>query len=167
MKQLKASKGQIFAFEKLEDWGHLTSKGRPLEYTRPVHMKGDAHYRDGIVYVRVQITTEIEVECSRCLKLISQSVQLAESLEFQEEPETGLQGVLLDEFSYEYGAEELELMAYFEKLIAASLEIKPLCNADCRGLCPTCGQNLNQGSCTCTQKRSKDPRLGKLKELLP
>ena len=26
----------------------------------------------------------------------------------------------------------------------------PLCRPDCAGLCPTCGTNLNTGTCDCT-----------------
>lgn len=137
-----------------------------MSYQSEVRMKGQAYHRSGVVYVNVQLATEIEAECSRCLKPMSQSVHLEETLEFQEEPQTGFQGVLLDGFSYEHGAEELELMPYFEKLISASLESKPLCRPGCRGLCPTCGQDLNEGLCRCVQKRSGDPRLEKLKELL-
>ena len=27
--------------------------------------------------------------------------------------------------------------------------IKPLCRPDCKGLCPKCGKNLNEGGCSC------------------
>jgi len=166
IKQLKASEGRPYAFEQLERWGHLAYKGQSLDYTRPVHMKGQAFYRSGIVSVRVFLTTEIEAECSRCLKPIHLPVQLAEELEMQEEPEAGFQGVLLEEFSFEHGVDELELMPYFEQLIVTSLESKPLCRSDCRGLCPTCGKDLNEGVCACGEQRAVDPRLEKLKDLL-
>jgi uncharacterized protein len=29
--------------------------------------------------------------------------------------------------------------------------VKPLCRQDCRGLCPKCGKDLNQGSCDCNK----------------
>lgn len=28
--------------------------------------------------------------------------------------------------------------------------MKPLCNPDCKGLCPKCGKNLNEGNCSCS-----------------
>ncbi|MBM3187830.1 MAG: DUF177 domain-containing protein [Chloroflexi bacterium] len=40
-----------------------------------------------------------------------------------------------------------------------------LCRPDCKGLCPHCGQNLNEGPCTCDLRRV-DPRLAALAELL-
>jgi len=42
-----------------------------------------------------------------------------------------------------------------------ALPIKPLCSEDCRGLCPLCGKNLNEGACTCRQERT-DVRWNKL-----
>jgi uncharacterized protein len=44
------------------------------------------------------------------------------------------------------------------------LDTKNLCSDDCRGLCPGCGVNLNEGQCRC--KKEIDPRLAKLAQLL-
>jgi uncharacterized protein len=32
------------------------------------------------------------------------------------------------------------------------LPMAPVCREDCKGLCPTCGQNLNEASCDCAPK---------------
>ena len=39
-----------------------------------------------------------------------------------------------------------------------------LCRADCKGLCPSCGTNLNRATCDCT-RQWEDPRFAALKEL--
>ena len=39
-----------------------------------------------------------------------------------------------------------------------------LCKVDCKGLCPYCGQALNEGDCGC--RKPVDPRLAALQELL-
>ena len=44
------------------------------------------------------------------------------------------------------------------------MDTKTLCSEDCKGICPGCGVNLNQGSCTC--KKETDPRLAALAKLL-
>ena len=43
--------------------------------------------------------------------------------------------------------------------------IKPLCKPDCKGLCKTCGSNLNEIDCK-HDDSAIDPRLEKLKSLL-
>lgn len=40
-----------------------------------------------------------------------------------------------------------------------------LCREDCRGLCPTCGKNLNEGPCGCREDNG-DPRMDVLRRLL-
>ena len=44
------------------------------------------------------------------------------------------------------------------------MDTKTLCSEDCKGICPGCGVDLNQGSCTC--KKEVDPRLAVLAKLL-
>ena len=45
------------------------------------------------------------------------------------------------------------------------MPIRQFCKDDCKGLCPTCGMNLNQKDCGHTQE-SIDPRMEGLKQLL-
>ncbi len=42
---------------------------------------------------------------------------------------------------------------------------KYLCKDDCRGLCPKCGKNLNEGDCGC-DRTQVDSRLEILKQLM-
>ena len=39
------------------------------------------------------------------------------------------------------------------------------CKPDCKGLCPKCGKNLNEGPCSCST-REIDSRLAVLQKLL-
>jgi uncharacterized protein len=39
-----------------------------------------------------------------------------------------------------------------------------LCREGCKGICPSCGQDLNEQSCGCSQE-SSDPRWEKLRSL--
>ena len=56
----------------------------------------------------------------------------------------------------------IELM--HEQFVLA-LPMKPLCSENCKGLCPSCGTNLNKASCECAPVW-KDPRLAALEGLL-
>jgi uncharacterized protein len=49
--------------------------------------------------------------------------------------------------------------------LALGLPMKPLCGPDCRGLCPTCGKNLNEGPCACREE-APDPRLAGLRSVV-
>ncbi len=43
----------------------------------------------------------------------------------------------------------LDLSEAVRQDILLNLPMQPLCKADCRGLCPTCGKNRNEGECGC------------------
>lgn len=45
-----------------------------------------------------------------------------------------------------------------------AIPMKKLCNENCKGICPHCGKNLNEGDCTCVNEET-DPRWQKLSEL--
>lgn len=53
-----------------------------------------------------------------------------------------------------------------DEQIQLELPMKALCKDTCRGLCPTCGANLNEGPCTCAPP-AEDERWKALKGLLP
>lgn len=59
----------------------------------------------------------------------------------------------------------LDVSELAESDIILALPSKFLCKQDCRGLCPRCGKDLNDGDCDC-DTREIDPRLESLKQLL-
>jgi len=60
---------------------------------------------------------------------------------------------------------QLEIAPRVRETVLINLPAHPVCRTDCRGLCPRCGANLNQGPCGCTKKEI-DNHWGPLKDLL-
>lgn len=65
---------------------------------------------------------------------------------------------------YPKDLEELDVTETLREAIVLALPTKPLCNNNCRGLCPYCGINLNLGPCACKPQSIK--AFAKLKEFL-
>ncbi|MEW6717600.1 MAG: DUF177 domain-containing protein [Chloroflexota bacterium] len=59
----------------------------------------------------------------------------------------------------------LNLAPLVAEYMLLEVPINPLCRSDCRGLCPECGENLNQTSCD-HGKGEIDPRFEMLRSLL-
>jgi uncharacterized protein len=59
---------------------------------------------------------------------------------------------------------ELDLGESIREAIILEIPQVVLCRPDCRGLCPVCGADLNEGGCSCTPERG-DPRWEALKHL--
>ena len=58
----------------------------------------------------------------------------------------------------------LDLSEALNQYMVLAMPMKVLCRPDCNGLCPSCGHNLNKGSCSC-QSQIMDPRWSKLVKL--
>ena len=70
-----------------------------------------------------------------------------------------------DEDVIVYSGHQVELMEAIQNGFLLNVSGKFLCSEDCKGLCPICGMNLNEGECDC-EKDYIDPRLLKLAEIM-
>lgn len=59
--------------------------------------------------------------------------------------------------------DQFDLKLYAEEAFLLNLPFIPLCSDTCKGLCPTCGHELNEGDCGCDNEVI-DPRLAGLKD---
>jgi uncharacterized protein len=97
----------------------------------------------------------METACSRCLGLIRAPVPI----EFEEEfvpmvdADTGSPVRLAaDEEAFRIDKRfDLDLREALRQYILISEPVKPLCRAECAGLCPACGADLNTGTHHCEQ----------------
>ena len=64
----------------------------------------------------------------------------------------------------ENGVSYLDLGAICWEEFVLALPVNPLCRPDCKGLCPQCGANLNDGPCQCAPEEG-DPRMAVLRGL--
>ena len=60
--------------------------------------------------------------------------------------------------------DKIELNGDIRDFAVLAVPMKKLCSEMCKGLCPRCGKNLNEGPCNCTEE-SVDPRWEPLQKL--
>lgn len=114
------------------------------------------------------LRTTVEITCSRCLRPFDYPIAFGIEEEYfpsidvvtgaklpPPEEDTSL---IIDERHL------LDLTEVMRQNALLSIPMKPLCEESCAGLCPECGNNLNQGPCGCSTQRI-DPRWSKLIEL--
>lgn len=122
------------------------------------------------IFLDGRMETTVRLSCVRCLEDYLAPMPLVIREEFLPtiDVNTGAP-VSLPEDKEEHftidGNHMLDLTEVVRQYILMTLPMQPLCRIDCAGLCPTCGQNLNQVSCTC-QPVPSDGRLAVLGELL-
>ena len=128
--------------------------------SEPVHVVGAITARAGVVQLSARATFVFHGRCDRCLSAFDKTydVPLEHILVATLEDEENDDYILLDQY-------QLDLADLTMADILLELPYKNLCREDCRGLCPMCGKNLNEGLCGCSHK-SVDPRLAVLGQLL-
>jgi uncharacterized protein len=125
------------------------------------------YYRSGSeLFFHGRVGGAIEGNCSRCLK--SYSFPLDQEFEFALTPDTRSPktkelnpGELGLSF---YSGEAIDLAPLIREQVLLALPTRPLCAEDCRGLCPSCGIDLNEHSCRCVTPRG-DARLAVFRDI--
>ena len=141
----------------------LKLMGETIAFSDEVKIVGNIVNEGEIFRMQADIKGTMEVRCARCAKPLSRefSVPMSETL-VQERDNTDS---LHDEDVVVFSGSELEIDTLVENSIFLNLPIKYLCKEDCKGLCPRCGADLNEGNCGCSQKEI-DPRLAVLSKLV-
>ena len=118
------------------------------------------------IWVSAELATYFDCECSRCVAEMEQFVRLAIEEEYLPEVDvnTGARLNFPDELSENFFIDPthiLDLSEAIRQYFGLSMPLKPVCREDCKGLCLTCGADLNEVDCSC-DKVIRDPRWGAL-----
>ncbi len=138
----------------------------------PVAVTGEAWLTKVPRGIMVQATVHLRLTeiCTRCLELSTHEVEMLIEEEYVPsiDVQTGLPLSLEDNDEPELLIDAHHILDLTEVLRQYAIMEgtgRWLCSADCKGLCPICGANLNTEPCTC-QRPSGDPRLAVLAQLL-
>ncbi len=108
------------------------------------------------------ITLSIQSPCSRCVEPVKIELKPLVSLVLSPSDKIKEEDQDLEHETYQ--GDEIDISNYLREQIAISLPQKVVCSEECKGLCTTCGANLNNESCSC-DKDQIDPRFAILKDL--
>lgn len=132
------------------------------DFAEPLTWQADVTNTGGALLVTGEVRGEARTSCARCLKEISFPVAGEIEGYFLTEPE-GEAPEDMDDDEFDILPDDRAID--FEPLIVAALLLDfpliPLCDEDCKGLCPSCGADLNEGPCGCDNpsevKDASDP----------
>lgn len=142
-------------------------KGESVQFGQPFTGEAEIWNVGDRMLVRAKAEGDATLSCSRCLTVFSARLHVSFEEEFvQGEPREEVEPTDEDRTLSFYQGEEIDLSDSLRENLLLELPMKPLCDAACAGLCPTCGANLNQGKCGCGETDRVDPRLAALQDLL-
>lgn len=128
-------------------------------FTSPVRVVGEVSNRAGIVELSADVDLVLDMPCSRCARQVKIPVFVPVDHTLVRELGNGENDelILVEELMF-------NVDSLIREDIFLGLPQKLLCSEECKGLCPKCGKNLNEGSCDC--KPDIDPRLEALAALI-
>lgn len=141
-----------------------------VEQQTPVFVSGEASLDESTEEIRVvgHLKVDLRFSCDRCLKPIDLAIDDDFELLYQPPPEATpgqeleIHGEDIDVGFYD--GEGIELNDVFREQILLMLPSRALCEPGCKGLCPSCGANLNSETCNCV-KPVLDDRWAGLRKL--
>ena len=151
--------------------------GPDLRQTGPLQVKGRAelvreHHGGRVIVPNIRLvgkfSVDFEVNCARCLEVVSQHIERDFDLIYRPlGSDRRGEEVSISEAETEIGyyqGEGMELVDSVKEQVLLAVPVKVVCRESCKGLCPQCGKNLNEGDCGCSTVIT-DPRWDALKDL--
>lgn len=135
-----------------------------FEFPRGNYMMDITAVVDGIVYrrdtdyiVEGKVKTVLNLNCDLCLSAFETKLDFDFNEVYSETPDD-------DQEIWELSDKTIDLKPAVIANIMLNLPMQVLCSDDCKGLCPKCGHNLNDGDCGC-DRGYVNPQFEKLKNL--
>lgn len=128
-----------------------------VEFLQPVKIEGTLKNENETFVFEAKGKTEVILSCDRCLAPVRKELcfeikeRFAHTGRGSEETET-------------FSGDQIDLTDFVKRSIIGVLPMKILCREDCKGLCPICGKDLNEGACECDTTYI-DPRFESLRAL--
>lgn len=98
----------------------------------PVIVSSFVTKADRELVVQVEIRGRLQLSCGRCLATFAVPLHVVSTLSYPVAP-----------------TDVVDISDDVRQEILLAYPMIPVCRDDCKGLCPSCGQNLNQGPCGC------------------
>lgn len=143
--------GEEIAFSVSEEIPPTEWDGGPLRFVSPVHVFGTCTAVKDTVWVRAGIQADMQLACANCLRETVHHGEASFEACFDRHPDPEDP----DLFSFEGHTLVLDDAALGALWLEMPMRI--LCQAACKGLCPTCGANRNETACACQKEAQKHP----------
>ncbi len=153
--QLRRSEGGSERFQFHENLPSLQLGNEEYIFQEPLDIQLDVVNTGKSLLVKGKVSTIIGVNCSRCIK----GFPFPLNFEFEDEW-LPVEFSELDEEdnAFVFEKDEFDITERILEHILLHIPMKFMCKEDCKGLCPQCGADRNEGPCACTDEVI-DPRL--------
>ncbi|HEX8903626.1 MAG TPA: DUF177 domain-containing protein [Longimicrobiaceae bacterium] len=136
---------------------HPMWEGSGVELTEPLEVDLTARSVGDGVLVRGTLRTTVRQVCRRCLVPVEQEVDEHVDLLFVSPAEDAEDLDDGEVYLLPTRGDDLNLTDAVREQVLLQAPEFTLCREECRGLCPTCGKDLNEGACECVPEQAPSP----------
>lgn len=157
--ELNTDLGRELLFSFTTTAEELDAVSEDYAFEGPIEVTGTVVYTGTCWRVSGKIKVVKTFVCGRCLTDCreNQSYDFSEDYS-QEAAET-------EDLVNVFEGDMLDIQDMVRDTLLAAQPLSNICKPDCKGLCPVCGHNLNEGDCGC-DRLVIDPRMAALQQLL-
>lgn len=145
----------------------VDSRTRDVTFDAPVTGEVEAGRTPGTLYLRGRLQTTVPLVCGRCLMTFRYPLAISVDEEFLigGAPPSGQGALRSEDFVVPLGPDlVLDVTEVARQHLLLALPMVPVCRLECRGLCPVCGENLNERECGC-RREAVDSRWAPLQQM--
>ena len=130
-----------------------------VSFNGPVTAQGQVSNTAGVLELTADVTADMTVRCDRCGKPVHLRLAPRYAATLQADAQDAD-----SEDVFPLTGDEADVSDVLETCFILGTDQRFLCREDCKGLCPVCGKDLNDGPCSCGKEI--DPRMAALGQLL-
>lgn len=120
-------------------------KGSEAIPTGPISVSGRLYNLSGYMKITFSTSLPYRAACARCLKTVETVFHCDSEFIITPDDKDGEDGYI----RYTDRMLDVDVPVYEE--IVLNFPSRTLCREECRGLCPKCGKDLNEGDCDCNK----------------
>lgn len=105
---------------------------------------------NSIAVLLEDMTYHLILSCSRCLKVFERKMRINRAEReffFNVPPSEKTTPDIADTYTVDLKRKEIDLFEMFRQEILLHYDAFPVCSLSCKGICPTCGGDLNKAEC--------------------
>lgn len=127
------------------------------EFKEPLFWQADITNTGDALLVTGTVEGTATGSCSRCLEPVDFPVTGEIEGFYLVSPEDAApEDMEDDEFEYLPEDKAIDMAPLIQSALLLEMPRMLLCDDDCKGLCPTCGANLNEGPCGCAARKDAE-----------
>ncbi|EPR14119.1 YceD family protein [Ruminiclostridium papyrosolvens] len=142
----------------VDDLSGIQEYDTSVEFKPSFRFAGRIVNLGGLLKLSGELHYEFSANCLRCLK----HLDMTEDIEVEESFVEVSKSDDVDAYTFEGNVVDIDKPLIDNIILAMPMKI--VCSENCKGLCRTCGTNLNIKSCKCDEREIVDPRMEILKD---